>query len=163
MPPRGNVNRVRQNVKTEEGPASLHEFLKGWAHSLPARSAVAATVEALAETSIDISNRVAQGALLGSLGRVVARGGEFDEQKEVDVLANDAIVAALRTAPVAAFASEELADPLVLDPAAPLIVAADPLDGSSNVEANVSFGMIFSIAFCNSSTPMLCAAEVTIG
>ncbi|MEQ1714635.1 MAG: class 1 fructose-bisphosphatase [Hyphomicrobium sp.] len=127
------------------GPVTLGQFLKEWSLELATRVAVANTIEALAATSVEMSERVAKGALLGRLGRVTARAGEFDEQKEIDVLANDAIIAALRHAPVAVFASEEMAEPVVLDDAAPLIVAADPLDGSSNVDANVSFGMIFSI------------------
>ena len=127
------------------GPVPLKTFLDDWALELQTRTAVAATILALSETAIDMSARVAKGALLGRLGRVTARQGEFDEQKEIDVLANDAIIAALEAAPVAAFASEEMAEPLLLDDSKPLIVAADPLDGSSNVDANVSFGMIFSI------------------
>ncbi|MEQ1672043.1 MAG: class 1 fructose-bisphosphatase, partial [Hyphomicrobium sp.] len=88
---------------------------------------------------------VAKGRLAGSFGRITARAGEFDEQKEIDVLANDSILAALKETPVAAFASEEMAEPVMLDDKAPLLVATDPLDGSGNVEANVSFGMIFSV------------------
>ena len=87
---------------------TLGQFLSEWSLELATRTAVAATVDALAATSIEMSERVAKGALLGRLGRVTARAGEFDEQKEIDVLANDAIVAALRKAPVAAFASEEM-------------------------------------------------------
>lgn len=143
--PGGNTLTDGTDVVDDAGPTTLKEFLKAWAHGLPARSAVAATTEALAACSADLSSRVAKGALLGQLGRAVARKGEFDEQKEIDVLANDSIAAALREVPVAAFASEEMAEPLLFDPSAPLIVAADPLDGSSNVDANVSFGMIFSI------------------
>lgn len=127
------------------GPVTLEQFLKEWALGLATRSAVAATIAALADTSIVMSERVAKGALLGRLGRVTARAGEFDEQKEIDVLANDAIVDALRQSPVAAFASEELEAPVALADDGVVIVAADPLDGSSNVDANVSFGMIFSI------------------
>lgn len=133
-------------MASDAGRVTLREFLKAWTHNLPARSAVAATVEALGDASVSMAERFALGALGGPLGRVVARpGGPFDDQKEVDVFANDAITEALRASPVASFASEEMAEPLTLDPAAPLIVAADPLDGSSNVDANVSFGMIFSI------------------
>jgi fructose-1,6-bisphosphatase I len=92
-----------------------------------------------------MAERVAKGRLAGSLSRVTARAGEFDEQKEVDVLANESIIAALKGTPVAALASEESPEPIVLDEKASLLVATDPLDGSSNVDANVSFGMIFSI------------------
>ena len=124
---------------------TLSTYLADWALAVNTRLGVARTVEALAGSSIDISELVAKGALAGHLSRVTARAGEFDEQKEIDVLANDAIIAAAKTAPVAAVASEELEHPIVLDATAPLLVATDPLDGSSNVDANVSFGMIFSV------------------
>ena len=55
------------------------------------------------------------------------------------------IAEALRSAPAAALASEESDVPIVIRPDEPLLVATDPLDGSSNVDANVSFGTIFSI------------------
>ncbi len=127
------------------GLTTLSAYLSDWALGGATRVAVATTVEALAASSIDMSALVAKGALGGKFGRITARAGEFDEQKEIDVLANESILAALKTAPVAAFASEEMAEPMMLDDKAPLLVAADPLDGSSNVEANVSFGMIFSV------------------
>ena len=50
-----------------------------------------------------------------------------------------------RRAPVAAYASEEQAEPVALDASQPLALAIDPLDGSSNVDLNLSFGTIFSI------------------
>lgn len=129
----------------EAEPVTLGQFLDEWALGLGGRVAVSQTIAALARTGAMMSERVAKGALAGQLGRVTARAGEFDEQKAIDVLANDAIIAALREAPVAAYASEEMPGPIQLNDGAPLIVAADPLDGSSNVDANVSFGMIFSI------------------
>jgi fructose-1,6-bisphosphatase I len=52
---------------------------------------------------------------------------------------------ALQAAPVAAVLSEEAALPETLDPEAPLCVAIDPLDGSANLENNISLGTIFSI------------------
>ena len=124
---------------------TLADYLSAWTLGGATRQAVAQTVEALAATSIDMAERVSRGTLDGRLGRVTARAGEFDEQKEIDVLANSSILAALKTVPVAAFASEEMPAPAILNDKAPLLVAADPLDGSSNVDANVSFGMIFSI------------------
>ncbi len=52
---------------------------------------------------------------------------------------------ALRAAPVAGVLSEEVELPETLDPGAPLCVAIDPLDGSANLENNISVGTIFSI------------------
>lgn len=128
-----------------ESGVTLEAMLESWALGLALRKAAALAIAALAASAAEMSERVAKGALLGRLGRVTARAGEFDEQKEIDLIANEALIAALAKAPVASFASEEMADPVALCEGAPLIVAADPLDGSSNVEANVSFGMIFSI------------------
>jgi fructose-1,6-bisphosphatase I len=124
---------------------TLKDYLTEWALEGRTRGNISITVQALAETSIATSELVSKGALGGSFGRVVTRRNEHDEQKEIDVLANDSIVAALKAAPVAALASEEAPQPIPLDPDAPLLVATDPLDGSSNVDANVSFGMIFSV------------------
>ena len=51
----------------------------------------------------------------------------------------------MRHAPVALYASEELEQPVLLDKDAPLAIAIDPLDGSSNIDTNVSIGTIFSL------------------
>lgn len=124
---------------------TLTTFLDDWALGGATRGGVSKTVLALAASSVEISELVAKGRLAGSLSQVTARAGEFDEQKEIDVRANQSIISALESAPVAALASEEAPEPLILDEKAPFLVATDPLDGSSNVDANVSFGMIFSV------------------
>ncbi len=124
---------------------TLAGYFAGWSGGRPAREAVAATVSALAATGVEFATLLAQGALAGSLGRGTGKFGEVDEQKEIDVLTNDRIVEAMRSVPVAAVASEEMEDPVLLDASAPLLVAVDPLDGSSNVDANASIGTIFTV------------------
>jgi fructose-1,6-bisphosphatase I len=126
-------------------PQSLAACFAAWAADRPARLAVAATVSALATVSIEIAELVGQGALAGPIGRSTGKMGELDEQKEIDLLANNRIVDVLRGAPVAAVASEEMDAPLLLDARAPLIVAVDPLDGSSNIDVNASIGTIFTV------------------
>jgi fructose-1,6-bisphosphatase I len=126
-------------------PQSLAAYFAGWAAARPARLAVAATVGALVTAAIEMGELVGQGALAGPLGRLTGRKGDVDEQKEVDLLANNRIVDVLSGAPVAAVASEEMDAPLLLDEKAPLLVAVDPLDGSSNIDANASIGMIFTV------------------
>lgn len=164
----------RVGANNGAGTVTLQDYLAAWTNAAPARAPVAEAVGAMAEASIVTAETVANGSLAGELGRVTARAGEFDEQKAIDLIANDIIVAALWRAPVAAFASEELAEPMTLDPAAPLLVAADPLDGSSNVDANISFGMIFSVlpshpastgvaAFLRPGTQQLAAGLVVYG
>jgi fructose-1,6-bisphosphatase I len=124
---------------------SLVGYFTDWAGGRPAREAVAATVHALAGVAAEFATLLGQGALAGPLGRATGKRGEVDEQKEIDVLTNDRIVATLKAAPVAAVASEEMEEPLLLDASAPLLVAIDPLDGSSNIDANASIGTIFTV------------------
>jgi fructose-1,6-bisphosphatase I len=123
----------------------LDEYLNDWAKGEPLRKGVAKTVSALAAACKEISDLVAAGPLSGELSKLQVDkvGGDF--QTELDILANTRLVDALRSAPVAAVASEELDVPVELNPGAPLIVALDPLDGSSNIDTNVSIGTIFSL------------------
>ena len=64
---------------------------------------------------------------------------------QLDILANDIFIEALKETPVAIFGSEESDSVLRLNEEAPLAVAIDPLDGSSNIETNVSVGTKFSV------------------
>jgi fructose-1,6-bisphosphatase I len=123
----------------------LEDHLATWAKDDAQRQAVAKTVAALAEGCKEIADIVAAGPLAGQLGKKQSAGTGGDFQTELDIRANTLLVDALRTAPVAAVASEELDVPVELSPGAPLIVALDPLDGSSNIDTNASIGTIFSL------------------
>eukprot|EP01111_Echinosteliopsis_oligospora_P015221 TRINITY_DN593_c0_g1_i1.p1 TRINITY_DN593_c0_g1~~TRINITY_DN593_c0_g1_i1.p1 ORF type:complete len:341 (-),score=85.15 TRINITY_DN593_c0_g1_i1:53-1075(-) len=71
-----------------------------------------------------------------------------EEVKKLDIVANDAFVTALRsTKEVCLMVSEEEEEALMLpqDQAGTFAIAFDPLDGSANLDANVSVGSIFSI------------------
>jgi fructose-1,6-bisphosphatase I len=124
---------------------SLEDHLATWAKDDAARQAVASSVTALARACKEIAEIVAAGPLAGQLGKMQAVGTGGDFQTELDIRANALLVDALRSAPVAAVASEELDVPVALNADAPLIVALDPLDGSSNIDTNVSVGTIFSL------------------
>jgi fructose-1,6-bisphosphatase I len=123
----------------------LDAYLQNWAQGEPQREAIAKTVNALASACTEIAALVAAGPLSGELSRLQTDKAGGDFQTELDILANTHLVDALRNAPVAAVASEELDVPVELDPGAPLIVALDPLDGSSNIDTNVSIGTIFAL------------------
>jgi fructose-1,6-bisphosphatase I len=127
------------------GGGTLDLHLTNWAGHDATRVEIAATVCALASVCRSISQLISAGALAGALGATRGDHGAGDVQKHLDVLANDMLLEGLRNAPVAAVASEELDEPIVLEPGAPLLVAVDPLDGSSNIDTNVSIGTIFSI------------------
>jgi fructose-1,6-bisphosphatase I len=124
---------------------TLAEHLSAWAADSQQHAAVAHTVNVLADVCGSISQLVAAGALAGALGATRKENGAGDLQKELEVRANDMLVEGLRAVSVAALASEELAEPVELNPRGALLVAVDPLDGSSNIDTNVSVGTIFSV------------------
>jgi fructose-1,6-bisphosphatase I len=124
---------------------SLEAYLDDWSASYSDRQPVAVAVLAVALAAREIAELIARGPLAGPLDAEFGTNAAGDVQKELDVRANALLVAALQTTPVAAIASEELDEPLVCDESAPLIVALDPLDGSSNIDTDVSIGTIFSI------------------
>lgn len=106
------------------------------------------TIAALCEVSITLADRIALGALGGALGAAVGTNSDGDGQKALDVMADAAFAAALSTTGVRYYASEEQHGVLTLDPEGTLALAIDPLDGSSNIDVNVSIGTIFSIYPC---------------
>lgn len=80
-----------------------------------------------------------------ALGAEVGTNSDGDGQKALDVQADQLFLDALRAAGIRWHASEEQEDAQELNPAGDLAVALDPLDGSSNIDTNVSVGTIFSI------------------
>lgn len=123
----------------------LQTRLHAWSQSDAKKAAVAATIVAIAEAGAGISALIADGPLAGNLGAAVEENVQGEIQKALDSITNDRIIAACKAAPVAAILSEELDLPVQAMPGAPLLVAMDPLDGSSNIDTNVSIGTIFSI------------------
>ena len=68
-----------------------------------------------------------------------------DVQKPLDILSDEILMQYMSNAPVSGYASEEQEGFVDLKNNHDLIVIADPLDGSSNIDVNVSIGTIFSI------------------
>lgn len=95
-----------------------------------------------------IAQTLHRGALENLLGSAESENVQGEIQKKLDVIANDLMVEALQaTGVVAGLASEEMADPLPIPGCeqAPYLALFDPLDGSSNVDVNISVGTIFSV------------------
>jgi fructose-1,6-bisphosphatase I len=124
---------------------TLRAHLDRFGSQTPLGEAVAEVIEAIAAAAIDLAALVADGPLAGITGRVDGVNPDGDQQKDIDVAADAMMRLALRRAPVAAVLSEEVTLPETLNPGAPLCVAIDPLDGSANLENNISVGTIFSI------------------
>ena len=107
--------------------------------------AVAETIKAIAGACIDIAALVSQGPLEQISEHTCGRNADGDQQQALDVASDRILQEALRDTPVACLVSEEIEAPLPMNADAPLVVAVDPLDGSSNIKTNASVGTIFSI------------------
>lgn len=107
--------------------------------------AVARVIHQLAVTAVQVQQLIGAGPLPEELGVMRGSNGEGDEQKGLDVRADEMFHAACLNAGVAVYASEERPDVVLMDKDAPLAVAIDPVDGSSNIDTNISIGTIFSI------------------
>ncbi len=96
-----------------------------------------------------ISKRVAAGALADALGSADQTNVQGEVQQKLDVLANNYFLRANEWGGrVAGMVSEELDEPYRLPaehPRGKYLLLFDPLDGSSNIDVNVSVGSIFSI------------------
>ena len=96
-----------------------------------------------------ISNLVNYGALVGVLGSADTQNVQGESQKKLDVISNEVFLKSNEWAGhVSAMASEEMEDIYPIPeqyPRGKYLLLFDPLDGSSNIDINVSVGTIFSI------------------
>ena len=125
----------------------LSTMLQSIAEASPEQAAAASAVEALALAAVDITTVIRQSNSNLALSAVCGSANkDGDEQKALDVLADQKILNALRNvSAVASYLSEEQDEEVFFHDDGIIIVASDPLDGSSNIDANVSVGTIFSI------------------
>ncbi len=126
-------------------PITLRSYLTDWSQDDSVKASAAAAIAAIARATAIIAGRIAKGRLEAHLGATLGGNADGDTQTNLDLWANDQLIAALREAPVAVILSEELPAPLTVAPDQPIAVAIDPLDGSSNIDTNVSVGTIFSL------------------
>ena len=98
----------------------------------------------LADTAYNVSRIISAGGELSDT--IGVQNSDGDNQKALDVIADDEFLGAARASGVvAAYCSEEQDSAVVIEESAPLVVAIDPLDGSSNIDVNVSIGTIISV------------------
>jgi len=97
----------------------------------------------------NISNAVNQGALVGVLGSADSENVQGETQKKLDILSNEMVMDATNWGGhLAGMASEEMEEvsPIPSEyPRGKYLLVFDPLDGSSNIDVNISVGTIFSI------------------
>lgn len=109
-------------------------------------------VEVIARAVKRIGHTVTKGALDDLLGAAGTDNVQGEAQKKLDVIANEVLVEAnLWGGQLAAMVSEELERPFLIPseyPRGKYLLLMDPLDGSSNIDVNVSIGTIFSVLPC---------------
>jgi fructose-1,6-bisphosphatase I len=106
-------------------------------------------LEVVARACKGISHAVNKGALGGVLGTADTENVQGEVQKKLDIIANEVLIEANEWGGhLAAMASEEMDSIYVVPnryPQGEYLLLFDPLDGSSNIDVNVSIGTIFSV------------------
>jgi fructose-1,6-bisphosphatase I len=101
---------------------------------------------AVVNTCSNLSHEVAQGALIGLLGSAGSGNVQGEVQQKLDIIANDQLIEGVQDCKsLAGLASEEMELPVPVNGTGDYLLLFDPLDGSSNIDVNVSIGTIFSI------------------
>lgn len=99
-----------------------------------------------------LSDLVNMGALAGVLGGAESENVQGEQQKVLDIISNDVFIESIEwSGHFAGMASEEMEEvyPIPKEyPRGKYLITFDPLDGSSNIDVNVSVGTIFSILRC---------------
>jgi fructose-1,6-bisphosphatase I len=116
-------------------------------------------IEVVARACKSISVAVGKGALGGVLGDAGTGNVQGEAQKKLDVLSNEILLEANAWGGhLAACASEEMDHCQPIADAYPrgnYLLLFDPLDGSSNIDVNVSVGTIFSVLRCPDDVPQV--------
>ncbi len=100
----------------------------------------------IAEATRQISKQLRTSSLAGLTGATEVTNVQGETQKPLDVLSNEILLEACRKSPAVSFAvSEELDEEVSVHADGKFAVIFDPLDGSSNLDVNVTVGTIFSI------------------
>ena len=133
-------------------PISLTRFLIQEQHAGHINADLRLLIEVVARACKSIATAVGKGALDGVLGEAGTGNVQGEAQKKLDVLSNEILLEANEWGGhLAGLASEEMEHSHPIPNAYPkgnYLLLFDPLDGSSNIDVNVSVGTIFSVLRC---------------
>ncbi|MBW7846233.1 MAG: class 1 fructose-bisphosphatase [Bacteroidia bacterium] len=130
---------------------TLGQFIIERQHEIPvAKGEFSRLLRDIGIAAKTISREVNRAGLADIIGEAGSSNIQGEDQKKLDVIANDLVLDCFRRGgEVCAVASEEDDDIIYIDSPvsknAKYVVCMDPLDGSSNIDVNVSIGTIFSI------------------
>lgn len=132
-------------------PTTLGEFLIENQEKFPyATGELSQLLSSIRLASKVVNREINKAGLADILGLAGSENIQGENQMKLDVFANDTFIRTLRSmGEVCGVASEELDDFISFDDnihsSSKYVVLIDPLDGSSNIDVNVSVGTIFSI------------------
>ena len=141
---------MKGSMKLESHVVTISRFLIEEERKFPdATGAFTNLLSDIALAAKVIGREVNKAGLVDIFGAVGEENVHGEDQQKLDVFANQVMYRALdHTGLVACLASEESEDFISIPdkfPAGDYVVIYDPLDGSSNIDVNVSIGTIFSI------------------
>lgn len=120
--------------------------LSNWLAAQSVDAKLASVMTTMAAASAEIAAVLRQSAISGQTGLAGHTNVQGEDQKALDVISNDIVLNHIRQNPeISILVSEELDEPVHIENQGAYLVATDPLDGSSNLDVNVTVGTIFSI------------------
>ncbi len=120
--------------------------LPDWLKAQPVESELASVVASMALACAEIASVLREAPIAGQTGLAGETNVQGEAQKALDVISNDIVLKQLdRNSNVSILVSEELDEAVHLAAEGRFFVATDPLDGSSNLDVNVTVGTIFSV------------------
>jgi fructose-1,6-bisphosphatase I len=132
--------------------ATLTQFLIQRQHAGKINADLRLLIETIARACKAISTRVNKGALADGHGAAGTENVQGEAVQKLDVLSNEILLEANEWGGnLAALASEEMENPHPIPtqfPKGEYLLLFDPLDGSSNIDVNISVGTIFSVLRC---------------
>jgi fructose-1,6-bisphosphatase I len=131
-------------------PSPMHECLmttlSDWLAAQTVDSQLASVVASMAAASTEIAAVLRTAPIAGQTGLAGHTNVQGEAQKELDIVSNDIVLKHLReNSAVSILVSEELDEAVHFENQGRYMVATDPLDGSSNLDVNVTVGTIFSV------------------
>lgn len=129
---------------------SLTAVLERWSAEDTSRRSVATVIEAIANAGVRLASAIAVAPLTAPAEPIAdtahpGANASGDEQKPMDLYAEEVVIQALTGLGVAAVCSEESDEAVPLTEGGRWVVAIDPVDGSSNLDVNAPIGTIFAI------------------
>lgn len=134
-----------------ERPITLGEFIVENQKDFPyAKGELTALLSSIKLAGKMVNEKINKAGLSQILGKANAENVQGEVQAKLDIMANDIFISTLKArGEIGGLASEELEDIVIFDDAihknSKYVILMDPLDGSSNIDVDITVGTIFSI------------------